>query len=98
MAKYVHYRFETFISPNSCSRVEIEHGETDDWVYIRRQSHILAAEHNEPVLLYIYNDYLRKWEYIGKAYPGGDWYDFNGGGPYVLSSDGSSYIRKGGEA
>ena len=98
MATYVHYRFEKLIPPYSCSRVEIEKGETDDWVYIRRQSHILAAEHNEPVLLYIYNEYLRKWEYIGKAYPGGDWYDFNGGGPYVLSSDGSSYIRKGGEA
>lgn len=97
MATCVHYRFEAFISPDRFSRVELEHGETDDWVYIRRQSHKLAAEHNEPVRLYIYNDYLHQWDYIGKAIPGGDWYDFIGGGPYVLSADGRNYIKKGGE-
>ena len=31
-----------------------------------------------------------------KALPGGEWYDFNGHGPYELSADGRNYFKKGG--
>lgn len=55
-----------------------------------------AKERNEQVMLYVYNDYFRRWDYIGKTLPGGEWYDFNGHGPYELSADGRNHFRKGG--
>ena len=93
MAKNVRYRFEAFLYPAHVSRIEIETGEAD-WVYIRRQSHKLAAERNDQVMLYVYNEDLRRWDYIGRALPGGDWYDFRDGGPFILSDDGRNYKRK----
>lgn len=87
MADTAHYRFESFLYPAHVSRIEIETGEAD-WVYIRRQAHKLANERKEQVMLYVYNPYYRRWDYIGKTLPGGDWYDFRGNGPYVLTEDG----------
>lgn len=96
MADTVHYRFESFLYPSQVSRIELEHGEAD-WVSIRRRHHQLADERNEQVMLYVYNDYYRRWEYCGKTLPGGDRYDFSGSGPYVLSDDGRNYnLKKGG--
>lgn len=98
MAKTVHYRFESFLYPAHVSRIELETGEAD-WVYIRRRHHQLADERKEQVMLYVYNDYFRRWDYCGKTLPGGEWYDHNGSGPYELSADGRNYFRKkGGEA
>lgn len=97
MAKKIHYRFESFLYPAHVTRIELEAGE-EDWLYIRRQSHKLADERKEQVMLYVYNDYYRSWDYIGKALPGGDWYDHTGSGPYVLSDDGRNYwLKKGGD-
>lgn len=93
MAKTAQYRFESFLYPAHVSRIELETGEAD-WVYIRRQSHKLADERNEQVMLYVYNDYYHRWDYVGKALPGGEWYDFNGHGPYELSADGRNYFKK----
>lgn len=96
MAERVHYRFESFLYPAHVSRIEIEAGE-GDWVYIRRRHHQLAAERNEQVMLYVYNDYLRRWDYIGKVLPDGGFYDHNGFGPRELSADGHAYhMPKGG--
>lgn len=97
MANTVQYRFESFLYPAHVSRIELEKGEAD-WVYIRRRHHQLATERNEQVMLYVYNDYFHRWDYIGKALPGGEWYDFNGHGPYELSADGRNYFKKGGES
>lgn len=97
MTKTVDYRFEAYMYPAHVSRIELESGKAD-WVYIRRQVHKLAEERNEPVLLYVYNDYYNRWEYMGKALPEGDWYDFNGNGPFELSDDGRGYFsKKGGD-
>lgn len=93
MAERVHYRFESFLYPAHVSRIELETGEAD-WVYIRRRHHQLADERKEQVMLYVYNDYFRRWDYCGKAFPGGEWYDHNGSGPYALSADGRNYFRK----
>lgn len=93
MADTVDYRLEAYMYPAHVSRIELESGKAD-WVYIRRQAHKLAEERNEPVLLYVFNDYLRRWNYMGKAIPGGDWYNWNDNRPYVLSSDGHSYHMK----
>lgn len=98
MADTVDYRLEAYMYPAHVSRIELESGKAD-WVYIRRQAHKLAKERNEPVLLYVFNDYFRRWDYMGKAFPEGDWYDWNGNGPYELSSDGHAYhMKKGGDA
>lgn len=96
MAKTAQYRFESFLYPAHVSRIELEKGEAE-WVYIRRQAHKLADERKEQVMLYVYNDHYHRWDYTGKALPGGEWYDFNGHGPYELSADGRNYFRKGGE-
>lgn len=97
MASTVHYRFESFLYPAHVSRIELESGQTD-WVYIRRRHNQLARERNEQVMLYVYNGYFRRWDYIGKALPDGGFYDHNGSGPYELSADGHAYRRpKGGE-
>lgn len=95
MTKTVQYRFESFLYPAHVTRVELERGEAD-WVYIRRQAHKLADERKEQVMLYVYNDYYHRWDYMGKALPSGEWYDFNGHGPYELSADGRNYFKKGG--
>lgn len=97
MSKPVRYRFESYFSSAKVSRIELEKGDAN-WVYIRRRAHQLATERNEQVMLTVYNDYYHSWDYIGKALPGGDWYDFNGGGPYELSADGRNYFKKGGKA
>lgn len=97
MADTVHYRFESFLYPARVSRVEIESGR-GDYVYIRRRHQQLARERNEQVMLYVYNDYLRRWEYLGMTLPNGDRYDHTGFGPYELSADGHAYhLKKGGE-
>lgn len=90
------YRFESFLHPANVSRIELETGEAD-WVYIRRRHHQLAAERNEQVMLYVYNGYCHQWTYVGKALPGGEFYDFNGNGPYELSADGRNHFKKGGK-
>ena len=97
MAKKVPYRFESFLYPAHVTRIELEHGEAD-FQYIRRRHHQLADERNEQVMLYVYNDSYRRWDYCGKTLPGGDRYDHTGAGPYVLSEDGRNYhLKKGGE-
>lgn len=97
MVKLVRYRFESFLYLAHVTCIELEAGEAD-WLYIRRQSHKLADERKEQVMLYVYNDYYRSWDYIGKALPGGDWYTASGNGPFVLSDDGRSYrLKEGGE-
>lgn len=49
-------------------------------------------------MLYVYNDYFRRWDYIGKTLPDGGFYDHTGSGPYELSADGRGYyLKKGGE-
>lgn len=97
MAKSVHYRFESFLYPANVSRIELETGEAD-WMYIRRRHHQLADMRHEQVMLYVYNDYFRRWDYIGKALPDGSWYDWNGDGPFELSADDRRYtLKKGGD-
>lgn len=97
MADTVDYRFEAYMHPAHVSRIELESGKAD-WVYIRRQNLKLAKEHNKPVMLYVYNDYFHRWEYIGKAFPEGVWYDWNNNGPCELSADGRNFrAKKGGE-
>ena len=97
MAKTAQYRFESFLYPAHASRIELEAGEAD-WRYIRRRSLQLADERGDQVMLYVYNTYYHRWDYIGKALPGGDWYDFNDHGPYVLDAQGDGFNKKGGEA
>lgn len=98
MASTVHYRFESFLYPAHVSRIELEHGSAD-WTYIRRRQHQLAVERSEQVMLYVYNDYYREWDYIGKVLPDGSFYNHVGYGPYELSADGHAYhMKKGGEA
>lgn len=92
------YRLESFLYPANVTRIELESGDAD-WVYIRLRAHELADSRNEQVMLYVYNDYYHRWDYVGKALPGGDWYYWNGHGPYRLTADGTCYsLRKGGEA
>lgn len=93
MADTVHYRFESFLYPAQVSRIELEHGNAD-FLYIRRRHHQLADERGEQVMLYVYNDHFRRWDYLGKTLPGGEWYDFNGHGPYELSADGRNHFKK----
>lgn len=98
MAAKVNYRFESFLYPAQVSRIELEKGEAD-FQYIRRRQRQLADERNEQVMLYVYNEYLRRWDYCGKVLPGGDMYDFKGSGPYRLSEDGRNYfLKEGGQA
>lgn len=95
MAAYS-YRFESFLYPAQVSRIELEAGEAD-MLYIRRRHHQLAAERNEQVMLYVYNDSFHRWDYLGKVLPDGDRYDHNGFGPYELFADGTAYrLKKGG--
>ena len=95
MASSVHYRFESFLYPAQVSRIEVEKGSAD-WRYIRRRHLQLADERHEQVMLYVYNDDLRRWDYCGKALPGGEWYDFKGDGPYYLDEKGDNFHKKGG--
>ncbi len=95
MNKQVRYRFERFIYPVRVSRTEVEKGSAN-WGFIRRRSLQLADERNEEILLYVYNDALRRWEYSGKALPGGYLYDSNGGGPYFRDERGVRFHKKGG--
>lgn len=97
IADSVFYRFESFLYPAKVSRIEIESGQSD-WVYIRRRHHQLASQRKEQVLLYVYNDDISRWEYIGKTYPDGRFYYDNGSGPYELTADGKAYhMMKGGK-
>lgn len=94
----VDYRIEVSIDPSHVSRKIIVRG-IADWTFIHRQVHKLAKENNETVLLYTYNSYFYRWDYIGKALPNGEWYDWHDKGPYELSSDGLVYHKKkGGDA
>lgn len=98
MAATVIYRFEAFLYPAHVSRIEVEKGEAE-WRYIRRRSLQLADERNELIMLYVYNDSLHRWDYCGKALPGGEWYSFTGSGPYFLDESGDNFHKKeGGEA
>ena len=94
MKKHVIYRFESFLYPANVTRIEVEKGSAD-WRYIRRRHIQLADERKEQVMLYVYNDALHRWDYCGKALPGGDWYDFQGDGPYQLNETADRYITKG---
>lgn len=96
MAKTAQYRLEAYLYPAHVSRIALEAGEAE-WPYIRRRPLELADERNEQVMLYIYNDHFHRWDYCGKALPGGEWYDFKDGGPYVLDADGDGFHKKGGE-
>ena len=97
MADRFRYRFESFLYPAHVTRIELEVGHAD-MRYIRRRHHQLADERQDLVMLYVYNDSLRRWDYLGKTLPGGDRYDHTGSGPYELSEDGRSYrLKKGGE-
>lgn len=95
MAKTAQYRLEAYLYPARVSRIALEAGEAE-WPYIRRRPLELADERNEQVMLYIYNDHFHRWDYCGKALPGGDWYDFTGCGPYVLDKDANGFSKKGG--
>ena len=96
MATGYNYRFESFLYPAQVSRIELETGQAD-MLYIRRRHHQLADERGEQVMLYVYNDYFHRWEYLGKTLPNGDLYDRNGFGPYELFADGQAYrLKKGG--
>ena len=97
MATTVNYRFESYLYPAHVTRIEIESGEAG-WCYIRRRAIQLADERNEQVMLYVYNNHYHRWDFCGKALPGGDWYNFNGHGPYSLDEDGNGFHKKGGEA
>lgn len=97
MADTVCYRFESFLYPANVSRIEIESGKAD-WVYIRRRHNQLAVERGEQVMLYVYNDYFRRWDYIGKVLPDGGFYDHADSGPYELSADGHAYHMPKGDA
>lgn len=97
-AEVLKYRLESFLYPAQVSRIELESG-TAPWPEIRRRLHSLADERKEQVMVYVYNNHFRRWEYIGKALPGGVWYTCNGYGPYVLAADGISYqLKEGGAA
>lgn len=94
----VTYRFEAYLYPAHVSRIDVEHG-VANWRYIRRRSLQLADERNEQIMLYVYNDFYHRWDYIGKALPGGEWYTASGSGPYVLDESGDNFLKKkGGEA
>lgn len=94
--KNVRYRLESFLYPAQVSRIELETG-TEDWPTIRRRQHELAESRNETVMLYVYNDYRNRWDYISKVLPSGEMYNWNGNGPFLLAPDASSYSKKGGE-
>ena len=97
MPSTVHYRFESFLYPPHVSRIELEAGEAA-WVYIRRRHNQLARERNEQVMLYVYNLFLPRWDYIGKTLPDGGFYDHTRSGAYELSADARGYyLKEGGE-
>lgn len=79
-------------------RKELEMGDAA-WPYIRRRAGELADETQAPVLLFVFNPTMRRWEYLRKTLPGGESYDWNGNGPFVLRPDACGYILKeGGQA
>ena len=77
-----------------CGFKEIEKGRREV-KYIRRRSMEIAAERNKPARLQIYNFYLRQWDFIGEAYPNGDFYADCGDGPFVLDEKGDKFHKKG---
>lgn len=97
MAASYYYRFESFLYPAQVSHIELESGQADMHT-IRCRHHQLADQRGEQVMLYVYNEHSRRWDYLGKTLPGGDRYDHNGFGPYELIADGHAYrLKKGGE-
>lgn len=78
------YRISASMYPVKRTIEVLEQGEAD-WRKIRVRVHELAAERCDQVLLYTYDETMRRWEYRGKAIPGGFFYDFAGCGPYVFN-------------
>lgn len=77
------YRISASMYPVKNTIEQLEQG-LADWRQIRIRIHELAAERHDQVLLYTYDETMRRWEYRGKAVPGGFFYDFAGCGPYVF--------------
>ena len=97
MSNQVNYSFRTDDPERPYYLKEVEHGSAD-WDYIRTRPLALADEIGAAVAIYLYNDALRKWDYIGQARPGGEWYNFKGNGPYYYDPERHSfYEKKGGE-
>lgn len=99
-SEIIKYSIESFLYPAHVTRVQLKEGKAD-WPHVLRRMLQLATERKEQVMLYSFSS-RHGWTYEGKCLPNGDFYDFEGDGPFVLDKDGwtvrKSEVKEGGAA